>query len=368
MELRTHGSKAHSDVATTLCSHAGVYRAQGRLDEAASLQQESVAMVQRTHGGKNHRDGAGRCGLRRRADGAVHVGDCGPDAAPCDVASRAGRSPSSGDGSNFPRGGGVQPNRAGHVAGHEAISSAGCNAEHPGSTAPGNNRCQSGSMSAPELPMPTPPARDQPHGVGQIVAEQASSAPATVPDETMAGSELVPSPTVAAEPGAASMSASHLLETSAAGADRGGRNAVCIGFCPTYETHAEHPTTDCTVASVDHLLAALVQRCGFMRQCIVSGASVTPERIVQSVAELASELQPGALVVAHYCGHGVKYGGNIYLVADDGVLVTARLLASSMAGQVVKRELTDVHLLVVIDFCHFEVLDTLGELRYGWAL
>ena len=51
---RIHGSKDHSSVAVSLCSLAQVYLAQGRLDDSASLQEESLAMKRRIHGSKDH--------------------------------------------------------------------------------------------------------------------------------------------------------------------------------------------------------------------------------------------------------------------------------------------------------------------------
>ena len=56
MYRRIHGSKDHSDVAASLHSLAQVYRAQDRLDDAASLQEESLAMKRRIHGSKDHSD------------------------------------------------------------------------------------------------------------------------------------------------------------------------------------------------------------------------------------------------------------------------------------------------------------------------
>ena len=49
MDRRIHGSKDHSDVAASLWSLARVYLAQGRLDDSASLQEESLAMDRRIH-------------------------------------------------------------------------------------------------------------------------------------------------------------------------------------------------------------------------------------------------------------------------------------------------------------------------------
>ena len=54
MERRIHGNKDHSSVAASLCSLAQVYRAQGRLDDSASLEEESLAMKRRIHGNKDH--------------------------------------------------------------------------------------------------------------------------------------------------------------------------------------------------------------------------------------------------------------------------------------------------------------------------
>ena len=56
MYRRIHGSKDHSDVAVSLCSRAQVYETQGRLDDSASLQEESLAMARRIHGSKDHSD------------------------------------------------------------------------------------------------------------------------------------------------------------------------------------------------------------------------------------------------------------------------------------------------------------------------
>ena len=57
MKRRIHGSKDHSDVAVSLCSLAQVYEAQGRLDDSASLHEESLAMYRRIHGSKDHSSG-----------------------------------------------------------------------------------------------------------------------------------------------------------------------------------------------------------------------------------------------------------------------------------------------------------------------
>ena len=54
MKRRIHGSKDHSNVAVSLCSLAQVYQAQGRLDDSASLHEESLAMSRRIHGSKYH--------------------------------------------------------------------------------------------------------------------------------------------------------------------------------------------------------------------------------------------------------------------------------------------------------------------------
>ena len=56
MLRRIHGNKDHSDVAASLCSLAHAYKAQGRLDDSASLHEESLAMYQRIHGSKDHSD------------------------------------------------------------------------------------------------------------------------------------------------------------------------------------------------------------------------------------------------------------------------------------------------------------------------
>ena len=44
MLRRIHGNKDHSDVAASLCSLAHAYKAQGRLDDSASLVHEFVEM------------------------------------------------------------------------------------------------------------------------------------------------------------------------------------------------------------------------------------------------------------------------------------------------------------------------------------
>merc|ERR1719313_738503 len=57
MYRRIHGSKDHSDVAASLRSLAQVYVAQGRLDDSASRHEESLAMYRRIHGSKDHSSG-----------------------------------------------------------------------------------------------------------------------------------------------------------------------------------------------------------------------------------------------------------------------------------------------------------------------
>ena len=63
MERRIHGNKDHSSVAASLCSLAQVYRAQGRLADSASLEEESLAMRRRIHGSNDQPlvTNAGRC-------------------------------------------------------------------------------------------------------------------------------------------------------------------------------------------------------------------------------------------------------------------------------------------------------------------
>ena len=55
MLRRIHGSNDHSDVIAALRGLAEVYQAQGRLDEAVTLYDESLAMERRTLGGKDHK-------------------------------------------------------------------------------------------------------------------------------------------------------------------------------------------------------------------------------------------------------------------------------------------------------------------------
>ena len=64
MKRRIHGSKDHSEVAASLHSLALVYKAQGRLDDSASLQEESLAMARRIHGSRD---------LERRATAHRHT-------------------------------------------------------------------------------------------------------------------------------------------------------------------------------------------------------------------------------------------------------------------------------------------------------
>ena len=52
MYRRIHVGKDHSDVAASLHSLALVYKAQGRLDECASLYEELFAMTRRIYGSK----------------------------------------------------------------------------------------------------------------------------------------------------------------------------------------------------------------------------------------------------------------------------------------------------------------------------
>ena len=66
MKRRIHGSKDHSSVAVSLHSLAQVYEAQGRLDDSASLHEESLAMYRRVHGSKDHSDVAASLHSPRR--------------------------------------------------------------------------------------------------------------------------------------------------------------------------------------------------------------------------------------------------------------------------------------------------------------
>ena len=59
MRRRLHGNEDHSDVAASLRSLAQVYKAQGRLDDSASLAGESLVIARRLHGSKDHSDVAG---------------------------------------------------------------------------------------------------------------------------------------------------------------------------------------------------------------------------------------------------------------------------------------------------------------------
>ena len=56
MRRRLHGNEDHSDVAASLRSLAQVYKAQGRLDDSASLAGESLVIARRLHGSKDHSD------------------------------------------------------------------------------------------------------------------------------------------------------------------------------------------------------------------------------------------------------------------------------------------------------------------------
>ena len=66
MRRRIHGSKDHRAVAALLCDLAAVYMAQGRLDDSASLLEESLAMFRRIHGSEDHSDVAASLGTLAR--------------------------------------------------------------------------------------------------------------------------------------------------------------------------------------------------------------------------------------------------------------------------------------------------------------
>ena len=134
--------------------------------------------------------------------------------------------------------------------------------------------------------------------------------------------------------------------------------AVCIGFCPTYKTHGELATLHRSVDSVELVQTALEEQCGFVRLRTYAGAEVTAECIVKSVTELALGVQSGTLVFIHFNGHGVKFRGKSCMIADDGAIVPARLLASIVAEQVTDRHLTDVQLVLVFDCCRLNYDDT----------
>ena len=155
--------------------------------------------------------------------------------------------------------------------------------------------------------------------------------------------------------------------------------AVCIGFCPTYKTHGELATLHRSVDSVELVQTALEEQCGFVRLRTYAGAEVTAECIVKSVTELALEVQSGTLVLIQFCGHGVKFRGKSCMIADDGAIVPARLLASIVAEQVTDRHLTDVQLVLVFDCCRLDDDDdtahaaagapsVAGGMRVCWAL
>ena len=154
--------------------------------------------------------------------------------------------------------------------------------------------------------------------------------------------------------------------------------AVCIGFCPTYKKHEELATLHSSVNSVELVQTALEEQCGFMRLRTYAGAEVMAECIVKSVTELALGVQSGTLVFIHFNGHGVKFRGKSCMIADDGAIVPARLLASIVAEQVTDRHLTDVQLVLVFDCCRLNYDDTAhaaagapsvaGGMRVCWAL
>ena len=155
--------------------------------------------------------------------------------------------------------------------------------------------------------------------------------------------------------------------------------AGCIGFCPTYATHGKLTTLHRSVESVKLVQTALEEQCGFVRVGIHAGAYATAKRIVRSVTELALGVQSGTLVLIHFCGHGVKFRGKSCMIADDGTIVPARLLASIVAEQVTDRQLTDVQLVLVLDCCRLEDDDdtahaaagapsVAGGMRVCWAL
>ena len=141
--------------------------------------------------------------------------------------------------------------------------------------------------------------------------------------------------------------------------------AVCIGFCPTYKKHEELATLHSSVNSVELVQTALEEQCGFVPVGIHAGAQVTAECIVKSVTELALGVQSGTLVFIHFNGHGVKFRGKSCMIADDGAIVPARLLASIVAEQVTDRHLTDVQLVLVFDCCRLDDDDDTAHAAAG---
>ena len=63
----------------------------------------------------------------------------------------------------------------------------------------------------------------------------------------------------------------------------------------------------------------------------------------------------------YFCGHGGEYGGKSCLVADDGTIMPARLLASIVLKQVVEQRLTDVRLVLVFDCARIEMSRVEGD-------
>ena len=74
MKRRLHGSKYHGDVATSLRSLAQVYKAQGRLDDSASLHEESLVMRRWIHGSKDHSDAAASLKGLAQVQGSGSIG------------------------------------------------------------------------------------------------------------------------------------------------------------------------------------------------------------------------------------------------------------------------------------------------------
>ena len=212
----------------------------------------------------------------------------------------------------------------------------------------------SSSVSAATTSAATCPTRHQQRATGHRLGDGESHAPVAIRDGPLPDAALA----LAAHTVVELESSKTLRGYSTV---EGTTNAFCIGFCPTYEAHAALHTCDSTVASVQLLLTALVKRCHITARGTVSGAGVTVECILRKVTELALELQSGALVVIYFCGHGGEYGGKSCLVADDGTIMPARLLASIVLKQVVEQRLTDVRLVLVFDCARIEMSRVEGD-------
>jgi WD40 repeat protein len=78
----------------------------------------------------------------------------------------------------------------------------------------------------------------------------------------------------------------------------------------------------------------------------------TREGVLHALKEARLAAKPGDLVVVTFAGHGVKEGGDFYLLPVDAD--TTKLERTALSGKELRRQLAEVHcpVLLILDACH----------------